>query len=48
MSEDNKDFDKFLDKKEQEGGAFENKDAKTTSEKDSKDVDPIEETINKA
>ena len=47
MSEDNKDFDKFLDKKEQEGGAFENKDAKTTSEKDSKDVDPIEETINK-
>ena len=47
MSEDNKDFDKFLDKKEQEGGAFENKDANTTSEKDSKDIDPIEETINK-
>ena len=47
MSEDNKDFDEFLNKKEQEGGAFENKDADTTSEKDSKDVDPIEETINK-
>ena len=47
MSEDNKDFDEFLNKKEQEGGAFDNKDADTTSEKDSKDVDPIEETINK-
>jgi hypothetical protein len=50
MSEDNKDFDKFLNKKEQEGGAFENT-SKETTNKDNKDtvetVDPIEDTINK-
>ena len=42
MSEENKDFKKFLNDKEQEG-AFENAESKTTIE----EKDPIEETINK-
>ena len=42
MSEDNKDFEKFLNNKEQEGGAFKNTDA-TNKET----VDSIEEKINK-
>ena len=45
MSEDNKDFEKFLDNKEQEGGAFENTDA--TNNETVETVDPIEEKINK-
>ena len=45
MSEDNKDFEKFLDDKEQEGGAFENTDA--TNNETVETVDPIEEKINK-
>ena len=48
MSEDkksDKDLEKFLNKKEQEGGVFET--PESSSEKDSKEIDPIEETINK-
>lgn len=43
MSENNEDFNEFLNKKEQEGGAFENADQENKAE----EVDPIEETINK-
>ena len=47
MSEDNKDFDKFLNKKEQDGGAFENNETNETQSEKVETVDPIEETINK-
>ena len=47
MSEDNKDFDKFLNKKEQEGGAFENTSQESTNKENVETVDPIEDTINK-
>lgn len=47
MSEDNKDFDKFLNNKEQEGGAFENTSQESTTEDTVETVDPIEDTINK-
>jgi hypothetical protein len=47
MSEDNKDFNKFLNKKEQEGGAFENTSQESTNKENVEAVDPIEDTINK-
>jgi hypothetical protein len=47
MSEENKDFDEFLNKKEQEGGAFENDKSNETQSEKAEVVDPIEETINK-
>lgn len=43
MSEDNKDLNEFLNKKEQEGGAFDNDSQESTKET----VDPVEDTINK-
>lgn len=46
MSEDNKDLNEFLNKKEQEGGAFENDSQESTNET-VETVDPIEDTINK-
>lgn len=46
MSEDNKDLNEFLNKKEQEGGAFENDSQESTNET-AETVDPIEDTINK-
>ena len=46
MSEDNKDLNEFLNKKEQEGGAFENTSQESTKE-NVETVDPIEDTINK-